>query len=87
MTPELPPASHKIATQIADHPERFKSNTAHAQFAADVAATLHAADGPVMLEAFMAAAMPRWMVGTAKSNPWINAEHKLTRSAASPSTP
>lgn len=68
-----------IARSIADSADRFKSNTAHAEFAADVARELAQTNSAFDRGRFILAAMPSTHVGTRHANAW---ERVARRSAA-----
>lgn len=56
----------RIARRVADSGHAFKSNTAHARFAAAMACEV----APKCGVAFMEAARPSWTVGSARGNVW-----------------
>ena len=62
-----------IARMIRDNRYGFKSNTAHAQFAADAAATLAGTNPRFNRDKFIRACMPSHIVGTRLENAWDRA--------------
>jgi hypothetical protein len=62
-----------IAQVIASSGSRFKSDTAHAGFAADVAEALARTNDRFDRSRFIAACQPSWTVGTRHANAWERA--------------
>lgn len=59
-----------LARVIRDGEGDFKSNNAHARFAAMTASHLAQENPRFDRGRFVMACMPSWMVGTNKANPW-----------------